>query len=136
VGVERAFAPALFDLLVASIVGAAFRIDVARKGDPFAIRRPERIANSRGNIGELSGFATAGGDDVRLSLSLPSRELMKAIDLPSGEKLGDDSPFSPNVNWRVFLPSASISQMWPVRLAFSQMWPVRLALARSFVYRV
>ena len=66
VGVERAFAPALFDLLVASIVGAAFGIDVARERDPFPIRRPERIANSRGNIGELSGFATAGGDDVKI----------------------------------------------------------------------
>jgi len=60
VGVERAFAPALFDLLVASIVGA-FGIDVARERDPFPIRRPERIANSRGKYGELSGFATAGG---------------------------------------------------------------------------
>ena len=38
VGVERALAPALFDLLVASIVGAAFRIDVARKRDRFSVR--------------------------------------------------------------------------------------------------
>ena len=50
VGVERALAPALLDLLVASIVGAAFRIDVARKRDPFAVRGPERVGNSGGNI--------------------------------------------------------------------------------------
>ena len=38
VGVERALAPSLFDLLIASIVGAAFEIDVARKRDRFSVR--------------------------------------------------------------------------------------------------
>ena len=70
-GVERALAPALFDLLVASIVGAAFRINVARKRDPFAVRRPERVGDSGGNVGELPGLATAGGDDVKIVVAIP-----------------------------------------------------------------
>ena len=36
--VERALAPALVELFVTGIVGAAFRIDVARKRDPSSVR--------------------------------------------------------------------------------------------------
>ena len=43
-----------------------------------------------------------------------------------GEKMGDDSPFSPNVNCRAFLPSVPMSQMWLIFVVF----------ARSLVCRV
>ena len=70
VGLQLAFTPALGDLLVARVVGAAFGVDVARKRDPFPIGRPQRIAGARRYVGDLARLAAGDRQDVQVRIAV------------------------------------------------------------------
>src|SRR5260370_238038 len=68
VRLQLAVAPAVGDAFVAGVVAAAFGIDVIGEGDPFPVRRPERIGDAGGDRRERMGLAAAEGKkpEVRL----------------------------------------------------------------------
>src|SRR5208282_5294572 len=70
VRMKRALAPAALDFLVAGIVGATFRIDVAGKGDPFPVGGPERTGNTGGDFRQGPRLAAGSGNEEKVGIAV------------------------------------------------------------------